>query len=50
MPEIPNDRVDMIVVGMLLIQFVLQMTNIPRILVADFDLKEGVLAEMAQTA
>lgn len=50
MPEIPNDRVDMIVVGMLLIQFVLKMTSAPRILVADFDLKEGVLAEMAQTA
>lgn len=50
MPEIPNDRVDMIVVGMLLIQFVLNMTSVPRILVTDFDVKEGVLAEMAQTA
>ena len=50
MSEIPNDRVDMIVVGMLLIQFVLKMTNVPRILVSDFDVKEGVLAEMVQTA
>ncbi|AEE51706.1 Ppx/GppA phosphatase [Haliscomenobacter hydrossis] len=50
MPEIPADRIDMIVVGMLLIQFVLEMTGVPRILVSDFDVKEGVLAEMAQQA
>ena len=36
-----------IVVGMLLIQFVLELTRVPRILVSDFDVKEGVLAEMA---
>ena len=50
MPEIPADRIDMIVVGMLLIQFVLELTGVPRILVSDFDVKEGVLAEMAQQA
>ncbi|WP_373548359.1 phosphatase [Haliscomenobacter sp.] len=47
MPEIPNDRIDMIVVGMLLIRFVLKMTGVPRLLVSDYDVKEGVLAEMA---
>jgi len=47
MPEIPDDRIDMIVVGMLLIRFVLKMTGVPRLLVSDYDVKEGVLAEMA---
>lgn len=47
MPEIPDDRIDMIVVGMLLIRFVLKMTRVPRLLVSDYDVKEGVLAEMA---
>ena len=46
MPEIPNDRIDMIVVGMLLIRFVLKMTGVARLLVSDYDVKEGVLAEM----
>lgn len=46
MPEIPDDRIDMIVVGMLLIRFVLKMTKVPRLLVSDYDVKEGVLAEM----
>jgi exopolyphosphatase / guanosine-5'-triphosphate,3'-diphosphate pyrophosphatase len=49
MPEIPDDRIDMIVVGMLLIRFVLKMTKVPRLLVSDYDVKEGVLAEMANT-
>jgi exopolyphosphatase/guanosine-5'-triphosphate,3'-diphosphate pyrophosphatase len=47
MPEIPDDRIDMIVVGMLLIRFVLKITGVPRLLVSDYDVKEGVLAEMA---
>ncbi len=47
MPEIPNDRIDMIVVGMLLIRFVLKMTGVSQLLVSDYDVKEGVLAEMA---
>jgi hypothetical protein len=31
---------------MLLIRFVLKMTGVPRLLVSDYDVKEGVLAEM----
>lgn len=47
MPEIPDDRVDMIVVGMVLIQYILNLSKVPRLLVSDYDLKEGVLTEMA---
>jgi exopolyphosphatase / guanosine-5'-triphosphate,3'-diphosphate pyrophosphatase len=46
-PAIPDDRIDMIVVGMILIRFILEKTAVARALVSDFDLKEGVLAEMA---
>lgn len=47
MPEIPDDRIDMIVVGMILIRYVLNLSKVPRLLVSDYDVKEGVLAEMA---
>lgn len=47
MPEIPADRVDMIVVGMVLIRYTLELTQVSRLLVSDYDVKEGVLVEMA---
>lgn len=50
MPEIPDDRIDMIVVGMILIRYILNLSKVPRLLVSDYDVKEGVLAEMATEA
>lgn len=50
MPEVPDDRIDMIVVGLILIRSILNLSKVPRLLVSDYDVKEGVLAEMAAEA
>ncbi|MCP3928675.1 MAG: phosphatase [Bacteroidetes bacterium] len=46
MKEIPRDRVDMIVVALILIDFILQKTNIHQIIISAYSLKEGILHEM----
>lgn len=46
LPEIPQERVDMIVVAMLLIDFTLQLAAIERITVSKYALKEGALLEL----
>ncbi|MEO0340844.1 MAG: hypothetical protein AAF242_16740 [Bacteroidota bacterium] len=46
MPGVPLDRSDMIVVAVLLIEYIIQLAQIKRIIVSEFALKEGVLAEL----
>ncbi len=46
MEGIPDDRVDMIVVAMILIDYILRLADIERITVSSFSMKEGMLAEM----
>lgn len=48
MPEIPDDRVDMIVVALILIDLVLQMVNIKKLTVSYYAMKEGKMAELMQ--
>lgn len=44
--EVPTERVDMIVVAMLLIQYVLEAAQLQKALVSTYAMKEGALAEM----
>lgn len=44
--DLPNDRADMIVVALLLIDYLLKKTNCKRILVSAYAMKEGMLSEM----
>ncbi len=44
--EIPDDRVDMIVVAMILIKLVLEIANVQKLTVSGFAMKEGMLARM----
>lgn len=46
MEDIPNDRADMIVVALALIQKVLKMAQIEQLTVSDYSLKEGALLEI----
>ncbi|PHN04483.1 Ppx/GppA phosphatase family protein [Flavilitoribacter nigricans] len=46
MPEIPNDRADMIVVALILIDLILQLVNIRQLTVSYYAMKEGMMAEL----
>lgn len=46
MKDIPNTRADMIVVAVILIEFILRKTQVEEIIVSNFALKEGVIAEL----
>lgn len=46
MTEIPDDRVDMIVVAMILIKLVLEIAKVEQMTVSSFAMKEGMLARM----
>lgn len=46
MPEIPNDRADMIVVALILIDLILQMVDIRQLTVSYYAMKEGMMAEL----
>lgn len=46
MTEIPDDRADMIVVAMILIQLVLKIAKVEKLTVSRFAMKEGMLARM----
>lgn len=46
MPEIPDDRADMIVVALILIDLILQMVNIRQLTVSYYAMKEGMIAEL----
>ena len=46
MAEIPDDRVDMIVVAMILIKLVLEIAKVEKLTVSSFAMKEGMLARM----
>ena len=48
-PQIPPQRVDMIVVALILLTTVLQESGIPHLHVCGYALKEGVLSEMIQS-
>ncbi len=43
LPDVPDERADMIVVAMILLRFVLDLAKIERITVSDYAMKEGVL-------
>lgn len=43
---IPDDRIDMIIVALILIEFVVKKANIKEILVSSYAMKEGILHEM----
>ena len=44
--DIPDERADMIVVAVILIEYILQTVGIERILVSKYAMKEGILAEL----
>lgn len=46
MPNIPDNRADMIVVAFMLIQFILQRSTVHEILISNYAMKEGMLYEM----
>lgn len=46
MPEIPDDRADMIVVALILVEVVLKMAGINKMSVSTYSMKEGMLAEL----
>jgi exopolyphosphatase/guanosine-5'-triphosphate,3'-diphosphate pyrophosphatase len=46
MPDIPDDRADMIVVAIILVKLVLEMAAIKTLTVSRFSMKEGMLARM----
>ncbi len=48
MKEFPPTRSEMLVVGMLLTQYVLQLSGVDHFWVTNFDIKEGILREMAK--
>ncbi len=47
MPHIPKERVDMIVVALLLIDYVLRKAEVEKLSVSDYSMKEGILSEMS---
>lgn len=49
MTDVPNNRADMIVVALLLIEFVVQKANIQQIIASSYAMKEGILAEMIKS-
>ncbi|MEM1122782.1 MAG: phosphatase, partial [Bacteroidota bacterium] len=46
MKEVPDTRADMIVVAVILIDFILQKADIQEIIVSNYAMKEGILAEL----
>lgn len=50
MPLLPDERVEMVVVAMVLIQYVLQRSNIREIYTSSYALKEGMLAEILEVS
>ena len=46
MPGVPDDRADMIVVALILVQLILEIAAINRLTVSNFSMKEGMLSEM----
>lgn len=46
MTDIPDDRADMIVVALILVQFILKKANVQQLTVSNFSMKEGMLEEM----
>ena len=48
LPKLPEDRVEMIVVAMVLIRYVLQRVDIQEMYTSAYALKEGMLAELAE--
>jgi exopolyphosphatase/guanosine-5'-triphosphate,3'-diphosphate pyrophosphatase len=46
MTDIPDDRADMIVVALILVQLILEIAKIDQLTVSDFSMKEGMLAQM----
>jgi exopolyphosphatase/guanosine-5'-triphosphate,3'-diphosphate pyrophosphatase len=47
---IPANRVDLIVVAFILVNFVIQNGDVEEIIVCDYAMKEGVLIEMMNNA
>ena len=48
--DIPDERADMIVVAVILIEYILQTVGIERILVSKYAMKEGILVELLSLA
>ncbi len=46
MPEVPEDRAEMIVVAVILVRYVLGLLHRPELLVSAYSMKEGALVEM----
>lgn len=46
MTDIPDDRADMIVVALILVELILELANINQLTVSNFSMKEGMLAQM----
>ncbi|MEL7220268.1 MAG: hypothetical protein AAGJ93_03050 [Bacteroidota bacterium] len=46
MADIPDDRADMIVVALILVDLILEMASIHQLTVSNFSMKEGMLAQM----
>lgn len=46
MADVPDNRADMIVVALLLIDFVVQIAHIQQIIASSYAMKEGIIAEM----
>ncbi len=46
MADIPDDRADMIVVALILVQFILEKAQVQQLTVSNFSMKEGMLEEM----
>ena len=47
MPNLPNDRADMIIVALVLIEYILKLAKIKKITVSAYAMKEGMLSEMS---
>jgi len=48
MPNLPNDRADMIIVALVLIDYILKLAKIEKITISAYAMKEGMLAEMSE--
>jgi exopolyphosphatase/guanosine-5'-triphosphate,3'-diphosphate pyrophosphatase len=46
MPEIPDDRADMIVVALILVDLILRRANIEELTVSYYAMKEGMMYEL----
>lgn len=46
MTEVPDERADLIVVALILVDFILKRANIQQLTVSNYAMKEGILAEM----